>query len=85
MAIFFALLALVSSGTPDDATARTTTAVDLSPIDTFPEVTSPTLHDINITTVSNVSARCMVAEVLEQEGRLAEAVKWAQSDLNVSE
>ena len=69
---------------PDAHQQRATASVDLSYLDELPRKDDSTLHDVNMTQISYASARVMVAEVLEQQKRWAEAIEWARAELQVS-
>eukprot|EP00935_MAST-01C_sp_MAST-1C-sp1_P000028 g28.t1 len=69
---FFATLALTSPA-----------SVSMGYLDTLPAVESPALHCVWTHCVCYASIRTMLAEVMEQQGRHAEAVALAQADLQV--
>jgi hypothetical protein len=55
--------------------------VDLSWLDLLPPADATTLHDLNMATAAPTTARVLVAEVFEQQGRHADAIRFAQTDL----
>ena len=55
--------------------------VDLSWLDDLPPADATTLHDVKMSTIIPSTARVLVAEVFEQQGRHAEAIRFAQTDL----
>jgi hypothetical protein len=55
--------------------------VDLSWLDDLPPADAATLHDLNMGIVFPTTARVLVAEVFEQQGRHADAIRFAQTDL----
>ena len=73
-ALFFAMLVLAS---PHDA------RVDTSYLDALPSPEHSTLFCVNSIGSMHASARCMVGEVLEQEGRFRQAVQWATAEIQV--
>ena len=70
----FATLYLASSNT---------SSIDLSYIDTLPSPDAPTLHCTCIGSQSDTSARVLMGEMLEREGRHSDAITWAQAELQV--
>ena len=73
-AIFFARAVLAS---PKEA------AVSLRLIDELPPPDDTTLWCVNTSKQMDANARCMLGEVLEQEGRFREAVEWARAEIQV--
>jgi hypothetical protein len=59
----------------------TTRNVELSWLDDLPPPDASTLYDTNLFLQIPVTARVLVAELLEQQGRHAEAIQFAQTDL----
>ena len=57
--------------------------VSLHLIDELPPPDDTTLWCINISKQMYANARCMLGEVLEQEGRFREAVEWARAEIQV--
>jgi hypothetical protein len=55
--------------------------VDLSWLDDLPPADATTLHDVNMAVVTSTTACVLVAEVFEQQGRHADAIRFAQTDL----
>jgi hypothetical protein len=55
--------------------------VDLSWLDDLPPADATTLHCLNMATFVPTTARVLVAEVFEQQGRHADAIRFAQTDL----
>jgi hypothetical protein len=55
--------------------------VDLSWLDGLLPADATTLHDLNMATVAPTTTRVLVAEVFEQQGRHADAIRFAQTDL----
>jgi hypothetical protein len=55
--------------------------VDLSWLDDLPPADATTLYDINMSNMVRTTARVLVAEVFEQQGRHADAIRFAQTDL----
>jgi hypothetical protein len=55
--------------------------VDLSWLDDLPPADATTLHDISTPGPIPLTARVLVAEVFEQQGRHADAIRFAQTDL----
>jgi hypothetical protein len=55
--------------------------VDLSWLDDLPPADATTLHDICSFPCFPTTARVLVAEVFEQQGRHADAIRFAQTDL----
>ena len=72
VALHFAMLALAKAP-----------SVDLGYMDTLPRPDAPSMQDICWMTTVYASARLMIAEVLEQQGRFATAIDWAQTELEV--
>ena len=70
----FATLYLASSNT---------SSIDLSYIDSLPSPDAPTLHCTGFASSSDTSARVLMGEVLEREGRHSDAITWAQAELQV--
>jgi hypothetical protein len=70
----FAALYLASSNT---------SSIDLSYIDTLPSPDAPTLQCTGTDKVTCTSARVLMGEVLEREGRHSDAITWAQAELQV--
>jgi len=68
----FAALCLAS---PD------TSGIDLSYIDTLPSPDAPTLYCTFLCLIVYASARVLMGELLEQQGRHADAISWAQAEL----
>jgi len=58
-------------------------AVSLRLIDELPPPDDTTLWCINTSKTNYANARCMMGEVLEQEGRFSEAVEWARAEIQV--
>jgi hypothetical protein len=58
-----------------------TRAVELSWLDDLPPADATTLHCTSASAMSAASARVLVAEVFEQQGRFAEAIGFVQTDL----
>ena len=69
------MLALASSGTE--------TPVDMSYIEVLPPPESTTLVDFQMGQMVWASARVMIGEVLELEGRTRDAILWARTELQV--
>ena len=74
MTLIFATVALAS---PDP------TNVDFDYFDSLPSPETPTMHCTLTDVFSYISARVIVAEVREQQGRLADAIAWATAALQV--
>jgi hypothetical protein len=55
--------------------------VDLSWLDDLPPADATTLFDLSNSAIAPTTARVLVAEVFEQRGRHAEAIRFAQTDL----
>jgi hypothetical protein len=55
--------------------------VDLSWLDDLPPADATTLHDLHMSNMVPTTARVLVAEVFEQQGRHADAIRFAQTDL----
>jgi hypothetical protein len=55
--------------------------VDLSWLDDLPPADATTLYDMNMSNIIPTTARVLVAEVFEQQGRHADAIRFAQTDL----
>jgi hypothetical protein len=55
--------------------------VDLSWLDDLPPADATTLHDLNLASIAPTTVRVLVAEVFEQQGRHADAIRFAQTDL----
>jgi hypothetical protein len=55
--------------------------VDLRWLDDLPPADATTLFDLSISAIVPTTARVLVAEVFEQQGRHAEAIRFAQTDL----
>jgi hypothetical protein len=55
--------------------------VDLRWLDDLPPADATTLFDLSIFAIVPTTARVLVAEVFEQQGRHAEAIRFAQTDL----
>jgi hypothetical protein len=55
--------------------------VDLSWLDDLPPADATTLFDLSNSAIVPTTARVLVAEVFEQQGRHAEAIRIAQTDL----
>jgi hypothetical protein len=55
--------------------------VDLTWLDDLSPADATTLHDTNVSACSPTTARVLVAEVFEQQGRHADAIRFAQTDL----
>jgi hypothetical protein len=55
--------------------------VDLSWLDDLLPADATTLHDIGMSNVVPTTARVLAAEVFEQQGRPADAIRFAQTDL----
>jgi tetratricopeptide (TPR) repeat protein len=55
--------------------------VDLSWLDDLPPADETTLYDISMSNIVLTTARVLVAEVFEQQGRPADAIRFAQTDL----
>jgi hypothetical protein len=55
--------------------------VDLSWLDDLPPADATTLHDLTIGTFTPTNPRVLVAEVFEQQGRHADAIRFVQTDL----
>ena len=72
--IFFARAVLAS---PKEA------AVSLCLIDELPPPDDTTLWCISLGKHMYANARCMLGEVLEQEGRFREAMEWARAEIQV--
>ena len=58
-------------------------AVSLRLIDELPPPDDTTLWCISLGKHMYANARCMLGEVLEQEGRFREAVEWARAEIQV--
>jgi hypothetical protein len=71
----FATLCLAS---PD------TSKIDLSYIDAMPSPDAPTLHCTGASSCQYTSARVMIGQVFEQQGRHSDAITWAQAELQVA-
>ena len=85
--IFFVMLALSpqrSGGAGADAGADAL-PVDLAHLDTIPAPDHPTLYDICQDQIAHAGCRVMVAEAMEQEGRFADALRWAAADVQVGQ
>ena len=74
MTLIFATVALAS---PDP------TGVDFDYFDSLPSPETATMHCTFSDVMCISSARVIVAEVREQQGRLADAVAWATAALQV--
>ena len=57
--------------------------VSLHLIDELPPPDDTTLWCITESKEMYANARCMLGEVLEQEGRFSEAVEWARAEIQV--
>ena len=57
--------------------------VSLHLIDELPPPDDATFWCINTSKQMYANARCMLGEVLEQEGRFREAVEWARAEIQV--
>ena len=57
--------------------------VSLRLIDELPPPDDTTLWCISLSKFIYANARCMLGEVLEQEGRFREAVEWARAEIQV--
>jgi hypothetical protein len=55
--------------------------VDLSWLDDLPPADATTLYDLTMSNIVPTTARVLVAEVFEQQGRPADAIRFAQTDL----
>jgi hypothetical protein len=55
--------------------------VELSWLDELPPADASTLHDTCVSAMHPTTARVLVAEVFEQQGRHADAIQFAQTDL----
>jgi hypothetical protein len=55
--------------------------VDLNWLDDLPPADATTLYDTSISNLVPTTARVLVAEVFEQQGRPADAIRFAQTDL----
>jgi hypothetical protein len=55
--------------------------VDLSWLDDLPPADATTLHDLTTSTFTPTNLRVLVAEVFEQQGRHADAIRFVQTDL----
>jgi hypothetical protein len=55
--------------------------VDLSWLDDLPPADATTLYDLATGAIAPTTARVLVAEVFEQQGRHADAIRFAQTDL----
>jgi hypothetical protein len=55
--------------------------VELNWLDDMPPADTTTLHCTSISSIYPVTPRVLVAEVFEQQGRHAEAIRFAQTDL----
>ena len=55
--------------------------MDLSWLDDLPPADATTLFDLSNSAIAPTTARVLVAEVFEQRGRHAEAIRFAQTDL----
>ena len=55
-------------------------SVDTSHLDTLPSADSPKLHCTFMSGFGYSSAPLLVGELLENEGRYAAALKWAQAE-----
>jgi hypothetical protein len=73
-----ALLAMIRAALSLSLDARN---VDLSWLDELPSADAPTLYCISMFVVFHTTARVLVAEVFEQQGRHADAIRFAQTDL----
>ena len=62
-----------------------TSGIDMSYIDILPSPDAPTLHCLWLGWLVYASARVMMGELLEQEGRHTDAIAWAQAELQVQE
>jgi hypothetical protein len=62
-----------------------TSGIDMTYIDTLPSPDAPTLHCTWFGWLVYASARVMMGELLEQEGRHTDAIAWAQAELQVQE
>ena len=69
--------ATIYLGSPDRS------SIDLSFIETLPSPDSATMNCTFMHSSAYGSARVMMAEVLEELGRYADAIKFAQSELEV--
>jgi hypothetical protein len=58
-----------------------TCGVELSWLDDLPPADATTLHCTNVFATVPTTARVLVAEVFEQQGRHADAIRFAQTDL----
>ena len=56
--------------------------VDLCYLDSLPHVDSPSYWDVSNSPTAYASTRCLLGEVLEQQGRWREAIEWGKADLN---
>jgi hypothetical protein len=55
--------------------------VDLSWLNELPPADATTLHDLTTASTAPTTVRVLVAEVFEQQGRHADAIRFAQTDL----
>jgi hypothetical protein len=55
--------------------------VDLSWLDDLPPADATTLYDVSMSKIVPTTARVLVAEVFEQQGRHADAIRFVQTDL----
>jgi hypothetical protein len=55
--------------------------MDLSWLDSLPPADAPPMYDLASSAMIPVTARVLVAEVFEQQGRHADAIRFAQTDL----
>ena len=55
--------------------------MDLSWLDDLPPADATALHDLSMDTFFPTTVRVLVAEVFEQQGRHADAIRFAQTDL----
>ena len=65
------------------ASSDTETPVDTSYVEVLPPPDSTTLVDFQMGQMVWASARVMIGEVLELEGRTRDAILWAQTELQV--
>jgi hypothetical protein len=73
-----AVVSLIRAVLSFSVAART---MELSWLDDLPPADATTLHCTTSSTVFATTARVLVAEVFEQQGRHAEAIRFAQTDL----
>jgi hypothetical protein len=61
--------------------SKDTRTIDWKWLDELPPADTPTMHCTSEAGMQSTTTRGIVAEVFEQQGRYADAIEWAQADL----